>query len=288
MIRLKLFLFFSLLVPFYCQAEEGKILHETHHPMGSFWVVEKGDFRGLFSIKPPSNVFQTGVFLKTPEILALGYQKMILASLYFVMPKKILVVGLGGGTLIQALGTLCPDAEIDVVDLHPETPRLSKDYFFFSPSKKTKIFIQDGAKFISERKESSPYDLIILDAFSGDNESEGLCFPKPFQDFSFVKKVKSLLTPKGVAVFNTVDKCPFHKKELEQYTMVFSQLFMIEAGNKIIIAPKNVWGTLGQVKENSEKWIESFNKIGISQEWLLPKIKIFHSFFGETLKEKSD
>jgi spermidine synthase len=289
MVRLKFFLLFALLAPFYCHAEKEKIVHETLDPIGNFWVFEERGFRCLASMKPPTSLCQTCVFLQNPQILALDYQKLILASLYFVTPKKILVVGLGGGTLIQALSTLCPDAEIDVVELHPETPRLAKDYFFFSPSEKTKIFIADGAKFISEKKETPHYDLIILDAFSGDNKLEGLCFPKPFQELSFVKKVKNLLTPEGVAVFNTIPICPFHKKELEQYMMVFSQLFMLEnSGNKIIIAPKNVWGTLGQLKENSGKWTESLNQVGISQEWLLPKIKIFHSSYGKQSKGKLD
>ena len=48
---------------------------------------------------------------------------MMLVSGYVDAPKKILVVGLGGGTVTRTLRMIYPDAEITNVEFDPEIGR---------------------------------------------------------------------------------------------------------------------------------------------------------------------
>lgn len=74
-------------------------------------------------------------------------------------------VGLGAGTLAAYAR---PEDAIDFWDIDPKVIRVARDFFTFLPDSRGKIHVQeqDGRKGL----ESSPteYDLIVIDAFSGD------------------------------------------------------------------------------------------------------------------------
>jgi spermidine synthase len=110
-------------------------------------------------------------------------------------PKDILILGLGGGTVIkQFLGLF--DARIDVVEISPKVVELAKAHFGIEESGRLKIFIDDAFDFV--KKAGRKYDVIIVDAFEGD------IIPEKFTTFEFMQAVASRLSEKGVAIANTI------------------------------------------------------------------------------------
>ena len=63
---------------------------------------------------------QSCVDTKAPRHLVFAYTRMMMAALLLnPSPTRILMVGLGGGSLPTALAELFPDAAIDVVEIDP-------------------------------------------------------------------------------------------------------------------------------------------------------------------------
>ncbi len=46
-------------------------------------------------------------------------------------PKRVLIVGLGGGTIPMALREILPQAQVDVVEIDPAVTKVARDYFGF-------------------------------------------------------------------------------------------------------------------------------------------------------------
>lgn len=93
------------------------------------------------------------------------YQPQMVGDLFSGKPKKILIIGLGAGVLLHYVDQ--PQV-VDVIDINDQVINLAKTYFSFikNTSAQVNFLIGDGRKVL----EHSPnkYDLIIVDAFSGD------------------------------------------------------------------------------------------------------------------------
>src|SRR5262245_44970187 len=76
---------------------------------------------------------QSCISLTEPGTLVFNYTKMLLAALYLKpAPKKVLVIGLGGGIMSTTFEKLLPDATIESVELDPSVINVAKKYFGFA------------------------------------------------------------------------------------------------------------------------------------------------------------
>src|SRR6266540_5311538 len=100
-----------------------------------------------------------------PDHLELPYARVALAGLALCEePRRILVVGLGGGTLPMFLRTHYPAATIDVAEIDPDVVDVAKKFFGFVEDERMRAHVGDGRQFI-ERAPQADYDIIFLDAF---------------------------------------------------------------------------------------------------------------------------
>ena len=80
-----------------------------------------------------------------PRRMVFTYSKMIMAGLLFQPnPQRVLIIGLGGGTVPTALAQLFPDAQIRVVEIDPAVVQAAEDYFDFTETEKTQVIVSDG------------------------------------------------------------------------------------------------------------------------------------------------
>lgn len=85
-------------------------------------------------------------------------------------PKRVLMLGLGGGTLVHMIRHFFPGAHIDCVELDKQHIQIAKRWFKI-PKKHVKVIHGDAYEFLKE--EQRQYDWIIDDVFqhaSGDPE----------------------------------------------------------------------------------------------------------------------
>ncbi|NBW56398.1 hypothetical protein EBR43_01165 [bacterium] len=215
-----------------------KIIYHEIKAMGPIWVFEYKKLRCL-SFVEPGQVTQTCLDLNSPLKLVYGYQQIITASTLAIQtPKSICVVGLGGGTLPQALRTLYPQAMIDVVEVNRDVLDCAKQYFNFKPCERLKVIIGDGVEYFQNISADQRYDMVVMDAF------DAIYIPPAFLTESFVESVYNHLNEDGVVFVNTFKGSKFYEREMELYQHVFGSLYQPEMpttfddGNRILMAVK--------------------------------------------------
>jgi spermidine synthase len=175
--------------------------------------------------------------LDAPERLVFPYAKMMLASLLVLDdPKRILVIGLGGASLPQALARLYPDVPIDIVEIDSAVVHVAETYFDFVPTSRMQVFVQD-ARVWGKRAASAAtrYDLILLDAFNGDY------IPEHMMTLEYLTETRALLTDRGVLAANTFATSALYAHESATYARAFGAIFnlkMPDNQNRIIIASR--------------------------------------------------
>src|SRR2546422_8270281 len=128
-----------------------------------------------------------------PDHLELPYARVALAGLALCEePRRILVVGLGGGTLPMFLRTHYPAATIDVAEIDPDVVDVAKKFFGFREDERMRAQGGDGRQFIENARQAE-YDVIFLDAFGARD------VPKQLTTQEFLQITRRALVPNGVA-----------------------------------------------------------------------------------------
>jgi spermidine synthase len=78
--------------------------------------------------------------------------------------RRILLIGLGGGTIPKQLVHYYPDTTVDVVEIDPMVADVARKYFDVQPSDRLRIHLGDGRMFLNRSQEK--WDLIIIDAYT--------------------------------------------------------------------------------------------------------------------------
>ncbi len=178
---------------------------------------------------------QSVIKLDDPDHLELGYLKAILTALVLVdRPQRVLVVGLGGGTLPMYIHRHWPRCRIDCVEIDPEVVRVAKEYFGFKEDELLRAHVGDGREFVEKVRE--PYDLIFLDAYGADS------IPFHLATVEFLQAARKATTPDGLVVGNvwSRDSNRLYDRMVRTYQEVFPELYRVDvpaAGNRILLAP---------------------------------------------------
>lgn len=130
-----------------------------------------------------------------------------------------LILGLGGGTLVGVIRKEWPDTKITGVDIDPLMVEMGKKYLKLNPDD-VEIVISDATTFCKKQiKDKKKYDLICIDMYNGD------VYPPQFEEESFLRLVRRLLSHNGIAVFNRLyygDKRKLSVKFSKKLSEVFS------------------------------------------------------------------
>jgi predicted membrane-bound spermidine synthase len=81
-------------------------------------------------------------------------------------PRRLLDLGMGGGTLARLYLQVYPEIRVDAVDIDGETVRLGRRFFGLRDDPRLRIFIEDARTYL--RRATGPrYDVVIWDLFQG-------------------------------------------------------------------------------------------------------------------------
>lgn len=140
---------------------------------------------------------QSAMTLKDPAALRLLYSRYTSIGFTFRPDaKKMLIIGLGGGSIPKKLNKEFPNMEIDAVEIDPEVVKMAKDHFNVKEGKNLRIHAQDGRLFLSRTQ--TQYDIILLDAYFTDS------MPFHLATKEFFELAQRKLTPNGIIVANLI------------------------------------------------------------------------------------
>jgi spermidine synthase len=167
--------------------------------------------------------------LLDPDDLPLRYaQVMSVATVYPEAPKKVLMLGLGGGSISTYLGRFMPETAITTVEIDPGVIKAAKSYFGLLESERMRYLAGDGRVFLTRGGER--YDLILLDAYRGGY------VPVHLLTREFYTLVKERLTPGGAAAFNVHDGSKLYASTVKTLSEVFPGLDLYPTGMGEVIA----------------------------------------------------
>jgi len=208
------------------------ILHNEKSAFEDIVVYESAGERCMKfgSVSAPGR--QTCQSPERPQALLFDYTRMMMASLYLRPdPRRILVIGLGGGSLPMALAAAVPAAHIDVVEIDPAVARVARRFFGFKEGPAMRVHVADGREFVqAAARGGERYDLIMLDAF------DETYIPRHLSTVEFMREVRAILEPEGVLAANTFSSSGSYASESATYAEVFGDFYNLRSANRVILA----------------------------------------------------
>jgi spermidine synthase len=175
---------------------------------------------------------------------------------------KILIIGLGGGTILYQFDSLYANSlSIEVAEISKSMLENAKSFTGIDLSK-FKIYLEDGSKVVKGKE--NYYDLIILDAYLNDR------IPKQFLKEEFIADAYKALKNEGILAINYAKKPSiileylYFKVKLSKYF----KLYKVNGGsrfNTILIASKSLTNLEIYNRISSRMSINQFNKFIIEE-----------------------
>lgn len=171
---------------------DGKVIHSTRDEDGVIDIVEEPT---TLSMHFGTRARQTTMFLHDPRALALSYTHCMMMGLLFVeAPRRVLILGLGGGALPKFLLHHFPDCQVDVVEKRQKVVELARAYFHLPEEPRLRIFVDCAESFL--RQEEGDYDIVMVDI----HDREGMA--RALEEKSFFTRCQQLMSERGLLLTN--------------------------------------------------------------------------------------
>lgn len=246
----------------------SSVIHTEKSLYRNIVVYEEDAQRCMSFSQQAQTTRQTCKSLENPEQFVFTYTKMMMGALYLnPNPRKVLIIGLGGGVLPMALAKMYPGADIDVVEIDPAVVKVAKQFFGFNPSEKLRVIEEDGRVFAKRAGQAGQrYDLIMLDAF------DHQYIPEHLLTREFLTEIKALLTPDGVLAANTFSTSRLYDHESTTYQAVFDEFYnlRVQYKNRIILAKLDGLSSRETIERNAAALEKQLQPLGFGGDWLLP------------------
>lgn len=268
MTRIVAFLATLAALTFALPAAAQQLLHQERSLYRNIFVTQDGDERCMLFRWPRPAGRESCRMLHEPQKLIFDYTQMMLAGLYLdPSPKRILIIGEGGGTIPTALQEMFPGARIDLVEIDKAVDGVARGYFEFKPGPNLHVTIEDGRVFVKRVAAQKPnYDMVMLDAFDSDY------IPEHMLTREFLEEVRADMAPRGVIVANTFSNSALYDYESATYHAVFGPYFNLKLANRIILGRAGglLPDDLATAKMNAAALEPALSPRGTGSDFLLP------------------
>ncbi len=169
--------------------------------------------------------YESQVNLADPDDLPMLYPRaMSIAAIYPQDIKRVLILGLGGGSIPVYLGRFLPNATIDTVELDPGVIDVAKKYFGIRETGRSHLIGSDGRVFLNRHSEL--YDLIMVDAFTGGY------IPFHLMTKEFYQLVRDRLAPHGAAAINILPAEKLFDSNVRTLKLAFDNVDFFRSGGR--------------------------------------------------------
>jgi spermidine synthase len=181
----------------------GDIELEVKSNYSTIRVRRSNDFRSLCFVRDSGEeVTESTLDLRRPHDLLIDYTRyMFLSYAFCPKPERVLIVGLGGGSMVHFLQHYDKNVKVDVAEIDPMIVRIADKYFGVRTGGNIKVINTDGSEYF--KRATDQYDVIYLDAFlKPSNETDSTGVPTRLKTILFYKEMQKRLKPDGLVVFN--------------------------------------------------------------------------------------
>lgn len=168
---------------------KGKtILEEVNSNINGKIIVERGLAFGTY--------ISVGNLTQSGGIIQDIWKKSLKKAVSTKDVDKVLILGLGGGTVVKLLRKYWPNAKITGVDIDPVMVEMGEKYLGLDKSD-VEVVIEDAYEYVRISSETKrKFDLVLVDLYVGDE------FPEKFESEKFLRCLKKIIAEGKVAIFN--------------------------------------------------------------------------------------
>ncbi|MDR4514066.1 polyamine aminopropyltransferase [Nitrosomonas sp.] len=195
------------------------------------------ELNGVRSLHLNGSMVQSSMRIAAPNELELVYTQCMMGFLLFYpKPEKILMIGLGGGSLVKFVYHHMPETRITVAEVNPQVIAAAYQYFELpQENDRFEIIVAEGGQFVVMQSISP--DVIMVDGFDDDYQIPSLCSQE------FYDQTRQMLNKNGMLVVNLLSRDKQVKTLLQRIERSFNGhliAMMTEIrGNLIVFAFKN-------------------------------------------------
>lgn len=215
----------------------GQLLGSSIHPRsrgdGKPYLIERD---GMLTLQFDGLSLQSEMSIDDPDELVFSYTRAMMSFLLIEpTPKKIVMIGLGGGSLAKYCYRYLPQAEIVVVEINPDVIALRNEFAIPADDARFKIVLGDGATFVKEK--TGLCDVLMVDGFDASGLPDELCSQTFYDD------CVATLSDDGIMVANLWGRSGLDLALLTRIESSFDSKPIVvsadDSPNKIVIAAKN-------------------------------------------------
>lgn len=195
--------------------------------------VEVSEKDGIRSLHLGSDTVQSSMKLADPAELVLSYTRAMMAFLLFEPePRRILMIGLGGGSLAKFVYHRMPAVELVAVECEPAVILAARRYFHVpEDDQRFRAELGEGSAWVAQNPRCC--DVMLVDGYDGHEQVPELATE------SFYASAREALTDAGVLVANLWSSDNRFDSYLQRMERVFSAVVCVPAerrGNVIVLA----------------------------------------------------
>ena len=208
----------------------AQLLDETYPKP---YVIDDGERRYLHF---DGRLIQSAMSLAAPNALEVRYtQKMMSFLLFQPRPRRLLLIGLGGGSLVKFCHYRLPATQVTVLENNPDVIAL-RDAFLVPPDSDTlQVRESDGAEYLARAEKG--IDVLLVDAF----DKTG--FAPSLANREFVEQAHAKLTGNGILVVNLAGDEQAYEGLIAVIMQVFDDQVIVvpvrEDDNHMLLAFRN-------------------------------------------------
>lgn len=245
--------------------------------------IEISEQDGVRSLHFGSEWIQGSMRIRRPFALELAYTREMMSCLLLRQdrdwPSRVLLIGLGAGSLAKFVYRHLPQARITVVEIDPRIAPMAQLHFRLpEDQQRLKILIADGAEYIE--RSGGRYDAIFVDGFGPDARAG------PLDTVKFYAACRARLSPQGLLVCNLLSHHRGHAASAKRIGAAFDSRAIVfpslDSGNAIAFGAgaEAIDVTLAEMRAQA---IELKKRTGLDLRATISRLQLVQSLPGGRL-----
>lgn len=195
--------------------------------------VEVSEKDGIRSLHLGSETVQSSMSLADPVELVLSYTRAMMAFLLFdPCPQRVLMIGLGGGSLAKFVYRHLAPVHITVVESQPRVIAAARQYFHVPPDdSRFRVELAEGSQWVAAHPRSC--EVLMVDGYDGHEQVSEL------SSEGFYADARAALTDGGILVVNLWSSDTRLDAYVQRIERVFNAVACVPAerrGNVVALA----------------------------------------------------
>jgi spermidine synthase len=158
--------------------------------------------------------------LQPTKLLGIYTQAMMLTLAWRPNPRRVYMLGFGGGRIPMVLRHYFPDVVVDSSELDGEVVSIAREYFAIDLDERMKVAVGDGRDHLAAMPPDTAFDILMVDCYSGSGKH-----PDELSTTDFYALCKSRLRAGGVVATNLIESDPKYREKAQQLASSFAYVY---------------------------------------------------------------